>query len=67
MKLKGKRLEMGKPSESTAIVQTKEYKLYQIQAAQARLHYLSRFIKKTPDAECVPMSESQTKEGEEGQ
>lgn len=37
-----------------------------IKAAQARLHYLSRFIKKTPDAECVPMSESQTKEGEEG-
>ncbi|TKC52411.1 hypothetical protein EI555_009968, partial [Monodon monoceros] len=36
-----------------------------IKAAQARLHYLSRFIKKTPDAECVPMSESQTKEGEE--
>nr|XP_058939417.1 androglobin isoform X4 [Kogia breviceps] len=37
-----------------------------IKAAQARLHYLSRFIKKTPDAECTPMSESQTKEGEEG-
>ncbi|KAB0389253.1 hypothetical protein E2I00_005876 [Balaenoptera physalus] len=36
-----------------------------IKAAQARLHYLSRFIKKTPDAECVPMSESQTKGGEE--
>nr|XP_031535706.1 androglobin [Vicugna pacos] len=36
-----------------------------IKAAQARLHYLSRFIKKMPDAESVPMSESQTKAGEE--
>ncbi|XP_057595459.1 androglobin [Hippopotamus amphibius kiboko] len=37
-----------------------------IKASQARLHYLSRFIKKTPDTECVPVSESQTKAGEEG-
>ncbi|XP_064342674.1 androglobin [Camelus dromedarius] len=36
-----------------------------IKAAQARLHYLSRFIKKMPDAESVPMSESQTKAREE--
>uniref|UniRef100_A0A8D1D5L5 Androglobin n=1 Tax=Sus scrofa TaxID=9823 RepID=A0A8D1D5L5_PIG len=37
-----------------------------IKASQARLHYLSRFIKKTPDTEGVLMSESQTKAGEEG-
>nr|XP_020750641.1 androglobin-like isoform X2 [Odocoileus virginianus texanus] len=37
-----------------------------IKAAQARLHYLSQFIRKTPDAECVPVSESQIKAGEEG-
>uniref|UniRef100_A0A8D0W4B5 Androglobin n=1 Tax=Sus scrofa TaxID=9823 RepID=A0A8D0W4B5_PIG len=36
-----------------------------IKASQARLHYLSRFIKKTPDTEGVLMSESQTKAGEE--
>ncbi|XP_008072211.1 androglobin [Carlito syrichta] len=36
-----------------------------IKASQARLHYLSRFIKKTSDAESVPVSESQTKTVEE--
>ncbi|VFV25448.1 calpain-7-like [Lynx pardinus] len=37
-----------------------------IKASQARLHYLSRFIRKIPDAESVPMSESQTKAPEDG-
>ncbi|XP_042843215.1 androglobin isoform X7 [Panthera tigris] len=36
-----------------------------IKASQARLHYLSRFIRKIPDAESVPMSESQTKAPED--
>uniref|UniRef100_A0A7N9CRP5 Androglobin n=1 Tax=Macaca fascicularis TaxID=9541 RepID=A0A7N9CRP5_MACFA len=38
-----------------------------IKASQARLHYLSGFIKKTSDAESPPISESQTKPKEEGQ
>ncbi|CAK7300462.1 ADGB [Vulpes lagopus] len=36
-----------------------------IKASQARLHYLSQFIKKIPDADSVPVSESQTKAVEE--
>uniref|UniRef100_Q8N7X0-2 Isoform 2 of Androglobin n=2 Tax=Homo sapiens TaxID=9606 RepID=Q8N7X0-2 len=36
-----------------------------IKASQARLHYLSGFIKKTSDAESPPISESQTKPKEE--
>nr|XP_011751837.1 androglobin isoform X3 [Macaca nemestrina] len=36
-----------------------------IKASQARLHYLSAFIKKTSDAESPPISESQTKPKEE--
>ncbi|XP_077632195.1 androglobin [Crocuta crocuta] len=36
-----------------------------IKASQARLHYLSQFIKKIPEAESVPVSESQTKAPEE--
>ncbi|XP_012911705.1 androglobin isoform X1 [Mustela putorius furo] len=36
-----------------------------IKASQARLHYLSRFIKKIPDADSMPVSESQTKALEE--
>nr|KAF6461315.1 androglobin [Molossus molossus] len=38
-----------------------------IKASQARLHYLSQFLKKTPDAESVPVpsSESQSRAAEE--
>ncbi|VCX34309.1 unnamed protein product, partial [Gulo gulo] len=36
-----------------------------IKASQARLHYLSRFIKKIPDVDSMPVSESQTKALEE--
>lgn len=36
MKLKAKRLEIGRPSESSAIVQTKEYKLFQIQVKERK-------------------------------
>ncbi|XP_027459163.2 androglobin isoform X1 [Zalophus californianus] len=36
-----------------------------IKASQARLHYLSRFIKKIPDAESMPVSDSQAKVLEE--
>uniref|UniRef100_A0A673T5R0 Androglobin domain-containing protein n=2 Tax=Suricata suricatta TaxID=37032 RepID=A0A673T5R0_SURSU len=38
-----------------------------IKASQARLHYLSRFVKKIPEADGVPVSESQTKAPEEVQ
>ncbi|KAK2490540.1 hypothetical protein MC885_020355 [Smutsia gigantea] len=37
-----------------------------VKASQARLHYLSRFIKKIPDTESATVSESQTKATEEG-
>ncbi|XP_047713957.1 androglobin isoform X3 [Prionailurus viverrinus] len=37
-----------------------------IKASQARLHYLSRFIRKIPDAESMPISECQTKAPEDG-
>ena len=38
MKLKAKKvfLEIGRPSESSAIVQTKEYKLFQIQVKERK-------------------------------
>ncbi|XP_047713961.1 androglobin isoform X6 [Prionailurus viverrinus] len=36
-----------------------------IKASQARLHYLSRFIRKIPDAESMPISECQTKAPED--
>ena len=36
VKLKAKRLEIGRPSESSAIVQTKEYKLFQIQVKERK-------------------------------
>ncbi|XP_057345102.1 androglobin isoform X2 [Manis pentadactyla] len=37
-----------------------------VKASQARLHYLSRFIKKIPEAESVTVSDSQTKAMDEG-
>lgn len=36
MKLKAKRLEIGRPSEGRTIVQTKEYKLFQIQVKERK-------------------------------
>ncbi|EPY80663.1 hypothetical protein CB1_000812006 [Camelus ferus] len=53
-----------KSSEKEKTAKEKQAPRFEPQAAQARLHYLSRFIKKMPDAESVPMSESQTKAGE---
>ncbi|MXQ82503.1 hypothetical protein E5288_WYG009797 [Bos mutus] len=55
-----------KSSEKEKTAKEKQAPRFEPQAAQARLHYLSQFIRKTPDAECVPVSESQIKAGEEG-
>lgn len=41
--------------------------VFVLQASQARLHYLSRIFKKIPDFESMPVCESQTRAGEEGQ
>ncbi|KAI4539189.1 hypothetical protein MG293_010581 [Ovis ammon polii] len=63
---KGTRKGKEKSSEKERTAKEKQAPRFEPQAAQARLHYLSQFIRKTPDAECVPVSESQTKAGEEG-
>ncbi|PNI86851.1 ADGB isoform 7, partial [Pan troglodytes] len=54
-----------KSSEKEKTAKEKQAPRFEPQASQARLHYLSGFIKKTSDAESPPISESQTKPKEE--